>query len=119
VQHHRKINKGALMVRIIARTDPSERHDAPDEPIYPVHLDSDHNIAKRAKEAGMFGARLLTQRQIRCIERLPDGHKVVSVRDGVPIVRQQGGQLSRMQPNGRLVVTPRVEAVQSYLHVHG
>jgi hypothetical protein len=111
------------MARIIARTDPSERHDAPalfDERIYPVHLDGDHDITKRAKEAaGMLGAHLLTQRQIRCIEQLPDGHKVVSVRDGVPIVRQPGGQLSRMQPNGRLVVTPGVEAVQSYLHVHG
>ena len=111
------------MARIIARTGPSERHDSPtlfDERTYPVHLDSDHDVTKQAKgAAGLFGPHLLTQRQIRCIEQLPDGHKVVSVRDGVPIVRQPGGRLSRMQANGRLVVTSRVERVQSYLHVHG
>ena len=111
------------MTRIIARTDPSERHDAPalfGERVYPVHLDSDHDVTRQPKmAAGTFGAHLLTQRQIRCIEQLPDGHKVVSVRAGVLIVRQPDGHLSRMQPNGRLAVTPRVEAVQSYLHLHG
>jgi hypothetical protein len=111
------------MARIIATTDPRQRHDASalfDERIYPAHLDGDHAGTRAAKRAaGMFGTHRLTQRQIRCIEQLPDGHKVVGVRHGVPIVRQPGWQLSRMQPNGRLVVTSRVERVQSYLHVHG
>ena len=61
----------------------------------------------------------LTQRQIRCMEKLPAGHKVVSTRYGAPIVRRPDGQLFRLQSNGRLAATIRVERVQSYLHVHG
>jgi hypothetical protein len=61
----------------------------------------------------------LTQRQIRCMEKLPDGHKVVSTRYGAPIVRRPDGQLFRVHPNGRLAATVCVERVQSYLHVHG
>jgi hypothetical protein len=53
------------------------------------------------------------------MEKLPEGHELVSVRDGVPIVCQPGGQLLRMQPSGRLVASMRIERVQSYLHVHG
>jgi hypothetical protein len=61
----------------------------------------------------------LTQRQIRCMEKLPEGHKVVNTRHGAPIVRRGDGQLFRVQPDGRLAATIRVERVQSYLHVHG
>lgn len=89
------------MARSIVTTDPSELRDAP------------------VNEAGMSGTDLLTQRQSRCIEDLPDGHEVVSVRDGVPFVRQPDGQTLRMQPSGRLVVAGDVVRVQSYLHVHG
>jgi len=96
-----KINEGDLMARIIVTTEPSEQHDS------------------RAKGAGAFGTHPLTERQVRRIRRLPDGHRVVSVRDGMPIVRQPGGKMLRMQPSGRLVVTVGVERVQSYLHVHG
>jgi len=71
------------------------------------------------KEAGMSGTHLLTQRQIRFMEKLPEGHKVVSIRDGAPIVRRPDGRLLRMQPSGRLAETIRVERVRSYLHVHG
>jgi hypothetical protein len=62
---------------------------------------------------------LLTQRQIRCMEKLPDDHTLVSARNGAPIVRGPDGQLLRVQPDGRLAATISVERVQSYLHVHG
>ena len=45
----------------------------------------------------MSGTHLLTQRQIRFMEKLPEGHKVVSIRDGAPIVRRPDGRLLRMQ----------------------
>ena len=88
------------MASTIVTTDPSELRGAP-------------------QEARMSGTRLLTPRQSRRLENLPDGHEIVSVRDGVPFVRRPNGQMSRMQPSGRLVVTSVVERVQSYLHVHG
>ena len=61
----------------------------------------------------------LTRRQIRRMETLPKGHKMVNTRHGAPIVRRGDGQLFRMQRDGRLAATIRVERVQSYLHVHG
>ncbi len=88
------------MARTIVTTDPSELRDHP-------------------SKARMSGARRLTPRQSRRLENLPDGHEIVSVRDGVPFVRRPNGQMSRMQPSGRLVVTGVVERVQSYLQVHG
>jgi hypothetical protein len=89
------------MASTIATTDPSERRDAP------------------SGEAGMSRTDLLTQRQIRGMEKLPEDHKVVRVRYGVPIVRRSDGRLLRMHANGRLVRTTPVESVQSYLHVRG
>jgi hypothetical protein len=59
----------------------------------------------------------LTQRQIRCLENLPEGHKMVNSRHGAPTVRRGDGQLFRMQANGRLAATIRVERVRSYLEV--
>jgi hypothetical protein len=67
----------------------------------------------------MSGTHLLTQRQLRCMEKLPEGHKVVGTRNGVAIVRRPDGQLLRMQPDGRLAPNIRVERVQSYLRVDG
>jgi hypothetical protein len=61
----------------------------------------------------------LTQRQIRCMEKLPNGHKVVNTRHGAPTVRRSDGQLFLVQANGRLVASTRVESVKSYLDVHG
>ena len=61
----------------------------------------------------------LTQRQTRCMETLPEDHKVVNTRHGAPTVRRSDGQLFRMQPNGRLAATIRVERVKSYLDVDG
>jgi hypothetical protein len=69
--------------------------------------------------ADMSGTPLLTQRQVRCMEKLPEGHKVLSTRYGAPIVHRPAGRLLRVQPNGRLAPTIRVERVQSYLHLHG
>jgi hypothetical protein len=59
----------------------------------------------------------LTARQIRCLEKLPENHELVSAGHGSPIVRGPRGELLRVKPNGRLV--PLVQCVQSYLYVHG
>jgi hypothetical protein len=67
----------------------------------------------------MPGTIALTQRQIRRMENLPAGHVVISTRRGVAIVRRPDGRLIRIQPDGRLATTLRVERVQSYLHVNG
>jgi hypothetical protein len=61
----------------------------------------------------------LTQRQIRCMEKLPEGHKMVDTRHGAPIVRRSDGKLFRVQPHGRLAASIRVGGVRSYLDVHG
>jgi hypothetical protein len=66
----------------------------------------------------MPSGRQLTQRQIRRMEKLPSGHRVVNTRHGAPTVRRSDGQLFRLQPNGRLAATIRVERVKSYLDVH-
>jgi hypothetical protein len=60
---------------------------------------------------------LLTQRQLRRLETLPDDYKVVSARDGIPIVESPRGQALRLQPTGRLAATTFIERVQSYLNV--
>jgi hypothetical protein len=63
---------------------------------------------------------VLTQRQLRRLQTLPDDYKVVGARDGIPIVESPAGQTLRLQPTGRLAATVLVERVQSYLHVrHG
>jgi hypothetical protein len=58
----------------------------------------------------------LTQRQIRCLEKLPEDHKVVST-DDPPIVSGPNGKLLRIKPNGRMVAL--VESAQSYLDING
>ena len=60
---------------------------------------------------------LLTKRQLRRLETLPDNYRVVTARDGTPIVESPSGQTLRLQPNGRLAGTTLIESVQSYLHV--
>ena len=60
---------------------------------------------------------LLTRRQLRRLETLPDDYRVVTARDGTPIVESPAGQTLRLQPNGRLAATSLIENVQSYLHV--
>jgi hypothetical protein len=69
--------------------------------------------------ADMHSTPVLSQRQIRRMQKLPDDYKVVDTRDGVVVLRRTDGQLLRMQPDGRLAPNLRVERVQDYLHVHG
>jgi hypothetical protein len=59
---------------------------------------------------------LLTQRQLRRLQMLPDDYKVVGARDGIPIVESPTGQTLRLQPTGRLAATALIERVESYLH---
>jgi hypothetical protein len=59
----------------------------------------------------------LTQRQIRCLDKLPEDYQVVSIEDGPPTVQGPRGQLLRVEADGRLVAL--LETAQSYLHVHG
>jgi hypothetical protein len=59
----------------------------------------------------------LTERQLRRLETLPDNYRVVSARDGVPIVESPRGQTLQLQPTGRLAATTVIERVQSYLSI--
>ena len=60
---------------------------------------------------------LLTARQLRRLETLPDDYRVVSSRDGTPIVESPSGQTLRLQPNGSLAATTLIERVQAQMHV--
>ena len=60
---------------------------------------------------------LLTKRQLRRRETLPDDYTVVSASDGTPLLESPTGQTLRLQRNGRLAATTLIESVQSYLHV--
>jgi hypothetical protein len=71
------------------------------------------------REIHMLSTPSLTQRQIRRMQALPQGHVVLSTRKGVAVVRRPDGRLLRIQPDGRLAGMIRVERVQSYLHVNG
>jgi hypothetical protein len=59
---------------------------------------------------------LLTQRQLRRLQMLPDDYKVVGAKDGIPIVESPTGQTLRLQPTGRLAATSLMESVESYMH---
>ncbi|HWX96909.1 MAG TPA: hypothetical protein VNZ01_08650 [Solirubrobacteraceae bacterium] len=67
----------------------------------------------------MSSTPVLSPRQMRRIENLPEDYKVVNTRDGVVILRRADGQLLRMQPDGRLAPNLSVERVQDYLRVQG
>jgi hypothetical protein len=71
------------------------------------------------KGADMPSTPLLTQRQIRCIEKLPNGFRIVNKTLNEVTVRQPDGRLLRIQRDGRLAPSLRVERVQAYLQVHG
>jgi hypothetical protein len=65
-------------------------------------------------------APLLTGSQLSRLETLPDDYKVVSARDGIPIVESPNGQTLRLQRNGRLAATTLNQSVQSNLDMqHG
>ena len=61
--------------------------------------------------------KLLTARQLDRLRELPPGHKLVTVRDGSPILERADGLLWLVQPNGNLAPAPSVERVRSYLCV--
>jgi hypothetical protein len=65
----------------------------------------------------MADTHALTKRQIRCLEKLPEDHEVVSNGDSPPVVRGPKGQLLRVKHNGHLEAL--VERVRSYLYVNG
>ena len=53
-----------------------------------------------ARTAVTSRAETLSRRsgRVRCMEKLPEGHKMVNTRHGAPIVRRSDGQLFRVQP---------------------
>ncbi len=67
----------------------------------------------------LVGNNRLTRQQISSIETLPEGHRLVSARHGEPLVRARDGRLFRVQANGRLAPSIRIERVQSYLQLNG
>ena len=93
-----------------AQTQEPERHS--DERHDPQRQDVPRRAIRRESSY------LLTQQQIRCMEQLPEGHRLVSTRSGAPIVRRPDGRLLRVQPNGRFATTISVERVQSYLRLN-
>jgi serine/threonine-protein kinase RsbW len=64
-----------------------------------------------------FDLQPLTKRQIRCLQRLPDDHELVSIDNGSPIVRGRRGEWFQVTANGRCVAI--VEPVRSYVDVQG
>jgi len=62
---------------------------------------------------------VVTRQQEQNVRHLPAGYEVVGILGRTPVVRRPDGQLSRMKTKGRLVKADGVQAVQSYLLVHG
>jgi hypothetical protein len=60
---------------------------------------------------------LLTARQLDRLRELPPGHRLVTVRDGSPILERPDGRLWLVQPNGSLALAPAVESVQAFARV--
>ena len=71
----------------------------------------------RAWRTGHCMNMLLTARQLDRLRELPPSHKVLTARDGSPILERPDGRLWRVQPNGSLAPAPPVERVRSYLRV--
>jgi len=59
---------------------------------------------------------VLTQRQLRRLEMLPDDYKVVGARDGIPIIESPAGQALRLQPTGRLAAAALADRIGAHLH---
>jgi hypothetical protein len=53
---------------------------------------------------------LLTARQLDRLRELPPDHKVLTARDGSPILARPDGRLWRVQPNGKLAPAPPGES---------
>jgi len=56
---------------------------------------------------------LLTARQLDRLRLLPPDHKVLTDRDGSPIIELPDGRVCRVQPNGRLAPTAPAVRVRS------
>jgi hypothetical protein len=67
----------------------------------------------------LSGSYLMAQRQVRILETLLGGYKVINTHYGEVIVRRRDGQLLRIQSDGRLVALEPVQKVQSYLQLNG
>jgi hypothetical protein len=52
---------------------------------------------------------LFTARQLDRLRNLPPDHKVVTARDGSPILERPDGRFWRVQPNGSLALATPVE----------
>ncbi len=55
---------------------------------------------------------VLTHSQIARLAKLPDDHRVVGEREGLPVLEHPEGRLVCVQPNGRLAATTLVSRVQ-------
>lgn len=91
----------------------SERCELADDELYPPRWGPTSIV----KAKGMSDTESLTAGQIRCLEKLPANHELVTTDHGSPIVSGPKGELLGVRPNGHLV--PLVQGVQSYLYVHG
>ena len=60
---------------------------------------------------------LLTARQLERLRELASDHKLLTARDGSPLLERADGRLWRVQPNGSLAPAPPVERVRSYPRV--
>ena len=60
---------------------------------------------------------LFTARQLDRLRELPPDHKLLTARDGSPILERPDGRLLRVQPNGSLVPAIAVEGTRSYLGI--
>ncbi len=77
----------------------------------------DEGVRRAAERLATRG--LLTRRQIRQIEDLPSGARIVGYRNGAPMFRRRDGRLMRIDPSGRMEASLSVKRVQSYLNVNG
>jgi hypothetical protein len=60
---------------------------------------------------------LLTARQLERLRELPPDDKLLTARDGSPILERPDGRLWRVQPNGNLAPASPVERVRCHLRV--
>jgi hypothetical protein len=60
---------------------------------------------------------LLTARQLERLRELAPDHKLLTTRDGSPVLERADGRLLLVQPNGSVAPAPPVERVRSYPRV--
>jgi hypothetical protein len=57
---------------------------------------------------------LLTARQLDCLRELPPDQKILTARDGAPLLERPDGRLWRVQPNGNLALAMPADGVRAY-----